>query len=176
MDGGWVIGADLGATKIALGLVDPSGRIVARQRLPTGADEGAQAVVERIAGGVAGLREGLPAGEHLAGLGICCPGPLDPEAGLLLDPPNLPSLHNAPLRPMLEQRLECPVCLEHDARAAALGEFPSPEAAADALVRFQDEILPDPAWQERYDAMAPIFDRLYRHSQAFYDDLDRLLA
>lgn len=60
--------------------------------------------------------------------------------------------------------------------AAALGEFPSPEAAADALVRFQDEILPDPAWQERYDAMAPIFDRLYRHSQAFYDDLDRLLA
>ncbi|HEX9108703.1 MAG TPA: FGGY-family carbohydrate kinase, partial [Longimicrobiales bacterium] len=60
--------------------------------------------------------------------------------------------------------------------AAALGEYPSPEAAADALVRFQDEILPDPAWQERYDAMAPIFDRLYRHSQAFYDDLDRLLA
>ncbi len=60
--------------------------------------------------------------------------------------------------------------------AAALGEFPSPEAAADALVRFKEEIQPDPAWQERYDAMAPIFDRLYLHSQAFYDDLDRLLA
>jgi xylulokinase len=60
--------------------------------------------------------------------------------------------------------------------AAALGEFSSPEAAADALVRFQEEIPPDPAWQRRYDAMAPIFDRLYRHSQAFYDDLDRLLA
>ena len=60
--------------------------------------------------------------------------------------------------------------------AAAMGQFPSPEAAADALVRFQEEISPDPAWQERYDAMAPIFDRLYLHSQAFYDDLDRLLA
>lgn len=60
--------------------------------------------------------------------------------------------------------------------ATAMGQFPSPEAAADALVRFQEEISPDPAWQERYDAMAPIFDRLYLHSQAFYDDLDRLLA
>jgi xylulokinase len=60
--------------------------------------------------------------------------------------------------------------------AAAMGEFPTPEAAADVLVRFQEEIAPDPAWQERYDAMAPIFDRLYLHSQAFYDDLDRLLA
>jgi xylulokinase len=58
----------------------------------------------------------------------------------------------------------------------ALGDFPSPEAAADALVRFQEEIGPDPAWRDRYDAMAPLYDRLYRHSQAFYDDLDRLLA
>ncbi len=60
--------------------------------------------------------------------------------------------------------------------AVAMGEFPSPEVAADALVRFQEEIAPDPAWQERYDRMAPIFDRLYHHSQAFYDDLDRLLT
>jgi xylulokinase len=60
--------------------------------------------------------------------------------------------------------------------AAAMGRFPSVEAAADALVRVQEEILPNPAWQERYDAMAPLFDRLYSHSQSFYDDLDRLLA
>ena len=58
----------------------------------------------------------------------------------------------------------------------ALGDFPSPEAAADALVRVEDEIAPNPAWRDRYDAMAPLYDRLYRHSQAFYDDLDRLLA
>jgi len=58
----------------------------------------------------------------------------------------------------------------------ALGEYPDPAAAADALVRLEKEIAPVPAWQERYDRMAPLFDRLYRHSQAFYDDLDRLLA
>jgi len=60
--------------------------------------------------------------------------------------------------------------------ATALGEFSTPAAAADALVRFEEEIAPDPAWQRRYDAMAPIFDRLYLSGQAFYDDLDRLLA
>jgi xylulokinase len=59
---------------------------------------------------------------------------------------------------------------------AALGDQPSPQAAAEALVRFSEEIAPEPAWQDRYQAMAPIFDRLYRHSQAFYDDLDGLLA
>ncbi len=58
----------------------------------------------------------------------------------------------------------------------ALGDFPSPEAAADELVRFQEEIVPDPAWRDRYDRMAPVFDRLYVQSQAVYDDLDRLLA
>jgi xylulokinase len=60
---------------------------------------------------------------------------------------------------------------------AVMGDYPSPEAAADALVRFEDEeILPDPAWRARYDRMAPVFDRLYRHSQAFYDDLDGLMT
>lgn len=58
--------------------------------------------------------------------------------------------------------------------ATALGRFGSVEAAVDALVRHGGEILPDPAWAERYARMQPVFDRLYHHSQALYDDLDRL--
>ncbi len=45
---GYVIGADLGGTKIELGLVDPQDRIIARKRLPTAAEQGAASVVERI--------------------------------------------------------------------------------------------------------------------------------
>jgi predicted NBD/HSP70 family sugar kinase len=56
-------------------------------------------------------------------LGICSPGPVDPAAGLLIDPPNLQGLHNTPLRTLLETALELPVVLEHDANAAALGDF-----------------------------------------------------
>jgi glucokinase len=45
------------------------------------------------------------------------------ETGILIDPPNLQGLHYAPLREMLVRRLNIPVSLEHDAKAAALGEF-----------------------------------------------------
>ena len=119
----WVIGVDLGATKIALGLIDPADRVVARRRIPTCADDGPQDVVERIARCVAELERELSGGERVAALGICSPGPLDHRTGTLVDPPNIPGLHGAPLGPMLAERLNLPVRLEHDAKAAALGEF-----------------------------------------------------
>ncbi len=119
----WVVGVDLGGTKIELGLVDAQNRIIGRHRMPTNADEGPQAVVERIAQRVAELEKELPGGKRIAALGICSPGPLDHKTGMLMDPPNLPGLHHTPLRQMLAERLDLPVSLEHDAKAAALGEF-----------------------------------------------------
>jgi glucokinase len=120
--GSTVIGVDLGATKIALGLVDGQDRIVATRRVPTYPEQGPRAVVERIAQSVAELEEEVP-GTRAAALGICSPGPVDHLSGTLIDPPNLQGLHGAPLRQMLAERLEVPVCLEHDAKAAALGDF-----------------------------------------------------
>lgn len=120
---GYVIGADLGGTKIELGLVDPQDQIIARKRLPTEAARGAASVVERIAACVAELAGYLPAHERIAALGMCTPGPVDHVNGILLDPPNVQGLHHAPLGPLLSARLGMRVRLEHDAKAAALGEF-----------------------------------------------------
>ena len=119
----WVVGVDLGATKIALGLIGSDNQIVARCRVPTDAHKGLRPVVERIAGCVDELREAVPAGERISALGICSPGPVDHLAGVLLEPPNLPKLHHAPLRDALCERLGLPVALEHDAKASALGEY-----------------------------------------------------
>ncbi len=119
----WVVGVDLGGTKVGLGLIDPDNNIVAHCRIPTDAEDGPAAVVDRIGQCVADLRHSLPDGEHVAALGICTPGPLDHIEGRLLDPPNIPALHYTPLGPMLSERLQLPVCLEHDAKAAALGEY-----------------------------------------------------
>jgi glucokinase len=119
----YVVGIDLGATKIALGLIDPLGRIVARRRIPTNVAEGPQAAVDRMAQSIAELRQDLPSGQRIAALGICSPGPIDHEAGMIIDPPNLTGWRNVPLRQMLADRLNLPVTLEHDAKASALGEY-----------------------------------------------------
>jgi glucokinase len=117
----WVIGIDLGGTKIDVGLVDPHDQIAARCRMPTGNDP--QTVVEQIARAVAELSQDLPQREQIAALGICTPGPVDHQSGTILDPPNIPGLHHTPFRDMLSEHLSLPVSLEHDAKAAALGDF-----------------------------------------------------
>ena len=60
--------------------------------------------------------------------------------------------------------------------ATASGRFSRPEDAASAFVTYADEVLPDPAWRDVYRPMQAVFDKLYRHSQALYDDLDGLPA
>jgi len=119
----WLVGVDLGGTKIELGLIDPQNKIVDRKKIPTKAEEGPEAAVERMATVVDEFTGYLPVGASIASLGICCPGPLDHEAGILIDPINLPKFHNLPLRQMLSDRLHIPVSMEHDAKAAGLGEF-----------------------------------------------------
>jgi len=119
----WVAGIDLGATKVALGLIDPENRIVARRRFAMAEAPSANTVVERITVAITDLTAALPEGQRLAGVGVCSPGPLDHQAGVILDPPNVPTLHHIPLARLIEKRLNLPVRLEHDAKAAALGEY-----------------------------------------------------
>jgi glucokinase len=119
----YILGIDLGASKTALGLIDPADRVVARERIPTAPLEGPVAAVERIAGAVQRLRSHLPDGGRIVAAGVCSPGPLDHRAGLLYDPPNLTGWVNVPLRQMLSERLGLPMSLEHDAKAAGVGEF-----------------------------------------------------
>ncbi len=58
--------------------------------------------------------------------------------------------------------------------ATATGRFGRLDDAVRAFVRHGDEILPDPAWTERYARMLPVFESLYRNSQSQYDLLDAL--
>lgn len=119
----YVIGADLGGTKIELGLVAPDDRIIARKRIATEDHLGAASVVERIAACVDELATHLPAGARIAAMGMCTPGPVDPVNGVLFDPPNVQGLHHTPLAALLSDKLGIPVRLEHDAKAAGLGEY-----------------------------------------------------
>lgn len=120
---GWVIGIDLGGSKTAFGLVNPADEIVSRRRINTQADDGVHSVNTRIAAQIDSLRDDLPHGEMLSGVGIGAPGPVDHVSGDLHTLVNLPGISNTPFRRLLQERLGIPVTLDHDAKVAALGEF-----------------------------------------------------
>ena len=58
--------------------------------------------------------------------------------------------------------------------AAASGRYASVQQAANALVAYEREVQPDPRWKDIYARTQPVFEKLYFHSQALYDDLDLL--
>ena len=116
------IAVDLGGTKIDMGLIDNSPQILQRHRMPTDVEQGATAAVERIATHARKMMEGLPSTQEVSALAICTPGPVDHINGRILSAHNL-GWGVVHLRAMLEKQLSIPVVVEHDAKAAALGEF-----------------------------------------------------
>lgn len=120
----WMLGIDLGGTKVAYALGEPSGRIARRHRRPTEPSGRPAEDVARMADDVRRLlgEAGLST-RDLACVGVSVPGPFDPERGLVLHPPNLSGWGDEPVGPWLERELGCPVRLENDANAAALAEW-----------------------------------------------------
>lgn len=59
---------------------------------------------------------------ELIGIGICAPGPLNVEDGVLLSPPNFPGWPSMPIRQIFQDRFRLPTFLEQDANASALAE------------------------------------------------------
>ena len=54
----------------------------------------------------------------------------------------------------------------------AAGFFSSLESACSQLVRYEGEILPNPAWADRYQKLQSLFDDLYQSSEKFWDRLE----
>ncbi len=58
------------------------------------------------------------------GIGISAIGPVDPRAGLIVDPPNAhPTFRDVPIAAELERRLGLPAFLDRDTNVALLGEL-----------------------------------------------------
>ena len=102
---------------------DERGGLLARRRRPTRSSGDAERDLAEIADEARAVcaESGL-ALASLRGVGVSVPGPLDPERGVLLDPPNLAGWREVPIRRLLEASLGLPVQVENDANAAALAE------------------------------------------------------
>jgi glucokinase len=116
-----MVGAvDIGGTKIAVGLVDPAGRVVVKQEIPTDAEKGFDVAMDST---IHVLSELLNATGHpLDGIGIGCTGPVDPLTGLLGDLNTLPLWTGRNLVEHLSRHFGVSAAVENDADAVALGE------------------------------------------------------
>jgi len=82
------------------------------------------------------------------------------------------SVYGVPI--LVPQEAECGVIGCAVIAQTATGRRASLQNAVDTLVVLEDEIKPDPAWQDVYARMQPLFDDLYRNAQQFYDRLDAI--
>ncbi len=118
-----ILGLDIGGTKLAAVIANAKGELLAKQTVPTRAEEGPEVVLQQLLE----LAENvvLDAGmwmQGLEGVGVACGGPLNTQTGVVNNPPNLPGWDAVPLKEILEQKLQLPVLVENDANAGALAE------------------------------------------------------
>lgn len=114
----YVIGLDLGGTQIRTTLADASGKTIERHSSLTLAQEGPEAVFERIYAAI----EAVMPEKGVTAIGVGAPGPTDPYRGVVLMGPNLPGWRNVNLRELLGERFQTPVFVGNDANLAGLAE------------------------------------------------------
>lgn len=114
---GNAIGIDIGGTKVAAGVVDNGGRILASARRDTPGHDPRE--VERV---IAELVAELSAGHRIGSVGIGAAGWMDTSGSTVLFSPHL-AWRNEPLRGNLERLLRRRVLIVNDADAAAWAEW-----------------------------------------------------
>ncbi len=117
-----VVGVDIGGTKVAAGLVDARGEILARSRTPMVTTGHASNGLKAVSTAIGALFPASANQQEMSAIGICAPGPLNPLTGVIINPPNLPFWHNYPLAEEMRRVYGVSVKIDNDANAAALAE------------------------------------------------------
>ena len=120
----YVVGVDLGGTKILSGVYNSSLECIGTSKLSTKSQRGVSRVIERIARCVQdAVDEADLSMKQLAGVGIGAPGAVDFGSGTVIFAPNMEGWKDVPLKKELEKHLGVPVFVENDCNVAALGVY-----------------------------------------------------
>ena len=117
----YALAADLGGTAIRVALVDRQGRAFHRYATPTMAHQGRECVLDRLVGALRRVAAHADR-DSLVGVSLCAPGPVDPDTGVVYNPPNLPGWDGYNAKPVLEEDLSLKATIANDATLAALAE------------------------------------------------------
>jgi glucokinase len=124
MDTKIIIGIDLGGTKIMTGAISAQGKVLGTPvNVPTGGMESKEKIVKRITDSISQtIRELNVPIQEIIGIGIGSTGPVDSKAGIILECPQLPTMHFFELRKSMEDQFGVPVFLNNDANCLILAE------------------------------------------------------
>lgn len=112
-------GFDLGGTKIEGAVLDQNFQVLARKRLPTGAENGYEFVLNQVQNVLNELAKEV--GHRPEKIGIGTPGSIDPPTGLLKNC-NSQAINGRPFLADLTQKLGIDVRMANDANCFALAE------------------------------------------------------
>ncbi len=119
-----LIGVDLGGTKIMTGAINSRGKVLGTPiKVPTESFLPKEVILKKITDSVEKvMRELNLAAADVKGIGIGSTGPLDPKTGVILECPQLPTMHLFPLRDEVQNHFGIPVFLNNDANCLIYGE------------------------------------------------------
>ena len=109
----YIIGVDIGGTKVATGLVSKEGKLKKRVIVPTLSNKGMKVSLQQVYNSINELIEvsGVKM-KDIEGIGVCAPGPLDPIKGIVHNPPNLKGWKEVPLVELMRKKFRKKVKLE----------------------------------------------------------------
>ena len=106
---------DIGGTKLTAGVVDDTGRVLVRDRIPTPPRD-VWTAIERLV-----LRILAASPGEIGGVGIGCGGPINNVAGTVA-PLHIPALVDFPLAQAMQDLTTLPTVVDTDAKAFTLAE------------------------------------------------------
>ncbi|WP_028783877.1 ROK family transcriptional regulator [Thalassobacillus devorans] len=117
----YVVGVDIGGTKVASGIVDLDGRVYASREFPT-QDFLNRSLFKRLHNDVAEMMKELNIRDQdILGMGIGVPGVTDVTQGLVIDAPALQWKYFS-ARENAEKYFNFPIYIENDVNTSVLGE------------------------------------------------------
>lgn len=119
----YVLGYDVGGTKLGIGLASSDGRLLGRARLENKDTDPDDILPQLVTIGKQLVAEAGLQMSDVRAFGISAPFPADPVNGIMTKPTNNPKWRNVPIRKYLEDNLGLPGTFENDANCAALAEW-----------------------------------------------------
>jgi glucokinase len=119
----YIIGIDLGATCVKVGLVNAKNKILLKKKFATKIYCSKLKLIEAIIRAVEDLmREKKLDKKDILGIGMGLPGPIDSKEGIVQFFPNIPGWYRVPLKKIIQNRFNIPTFIDNDVNLMALAE------------------------------------------------------